>query len=167
MDIAISLVAIVLTGPFMLAIAALIRLWTGRPAILGEEHVGFDGSTFTRYRFRTAAMNPQVDCIGNILSKSGIEELPQLFSVLRGQMSLVGPRPIARVDLRNYGRHAAGLLRARPGMAGMWQAMGRRGVSLSRQVALDRYYARNWSVWLDIKILFQAIGAVTKLGDTR
>jgi exopolysaccharide production protein ExoY len=167
MDVAICLVAIVLTAPFMLAIAALIRLWTGRPAILGEEHVGFDGSTFTRYRFRTTVRNPQVDCINNVLRKSGLEDLPQLLNVLRGEMSVVGPRPIARADLPNYGRHAAKLLRAKPGIVGMGQAIGRSGVSFSRQVALDRCYARNWSALLDIKILFRAVGAAYRRDPRR
>jgi exopolysaccharide production protein ExoY len=167
MDVAISLCAIVLTAPFMLSIAALIRLWTGRPAIIGEEHAGLGGSTFTRYRFRTTPTNAEVDCISNVLRRSGLDGLPQLLNVLRGEMSVVGPRPIVRVDLHKYGRHAARVLRAKPGIVGLWQANGGSGVSLSRQVALDLHYARNWSVRLDISILFQALGAVMKSGDTR
>jgi exopolysaccharide production protein ExoY len=194
MDVAIALVAIVVLAPFMFAIAALIRLWTGGPAIFAQQRIGFDGSTFTCYKFRTMVLNaeevldkylaanpsaakewretrklrndPRVGCIGNVLRKSSLDELPQLLNVLRGEMSIVGPRPIVPGELVCYGRHAASCFKARPGLTGMWQVSGRNSVSYSTRVALDRYYVRNWSVWLDVKILIKTVRAVLSIHDT-
>jgi exopolysaccharide production protein ExoY len=193
-DVVIATVALLVFAPFMLAIGLLIRLWTGGPAIFAQERAGFDGSTFTCYKFRTMVMNaeealnrhlasdpaaakewretrklrhdPRVGCIGNVLRKSSLDELPQLINVIRGEMSIVGPRPVVPGELSCYGRHAKSCFMAKPGVTGMWQVSGRNRLSYSARVALDRYYARNWSIWLDVWILFKTVGAVLRTHDT-
>ena len=103
--------------------------------------------------------DPRVDCFGNILRKSSLDELPQLFNVLRGDMSLVGPRPVVLEEIERYGRHAQAYFRARPGLTGMWQVGGRNDASYRARIAGDLYYARHWSLWLDVALLIKTIPA--------
>jgi exopolysaccharide production protein ExoY len=194
MDVAIALVTLVLTGPFMLVIAGLIRLSMGGPVIFAQRRVGVDGSFFTCYKFRTMVQDaeaalqrhltgdmhaaqewretrklrhdPRISCIGKALRRSSFDELPQLFNVLRGDMSIVGPRPVVPGEIGCYGAHGRKCFQARPGLTGIWQVSGRNSVSYARRVALDRYYVRNWSMWLDLAILFKTIPAVLKPRDT-
>lgn len=175
-------------------VAALIRLVMGGPVIFAHERVGFGGRTFACYKFRTMtadsdamlahylAGNPQaaaewhttrkllndprVCCLGSILRKSSIDELPQLYNVLRGDMSLVGPRPVVPDELERYGSHAREYLKARPGLTGVWQTSGRNRVSYRRRVALDCFYARRWSLWLDLILLVKTIPAVLSFSET-
>ncbi len=188
MDIAISLFAIVLLAPFMLVIAALIRLTMGGPPIFGEQRSGCDGSVFTFYKFRSMAVNaeevlcrhlatnpgaaqewretrelrndPRVSCLGNILRKSSLDALPQIFNVLCGHMSIVGPRPVVPGELGCYGPYWFECCRARPGLTGIWQVNGGSCLSSSTRAALDRYYVRKWSIWLDLAILVKAVPAL-------
>jgi exopolysaccharide production protein ExoY len=194
MDIALASLALVLLGPLVLAIALLIRLGLGAPVVFAQPRIGAGGSVFTFYKFRTMPVNaddilsrhlradpaaakewretrklrndPRVGCLGNVLRKSSMDELPQLFNVLRGDMSLVGPRPIVPAELRYYGRHAHICFRARPGLTGVWQVSGRNLVSYSTRVGLDRYYARNWSLRLDCLVLIKTVPAVLSFDRT-
>ena len=194
MDVAIALVALALIGPFMLVIAGLIRLSMGGPVIFAQRRVGVDGSFFTCYKFRTMVQDaeaalqrhlagdmraaqewretrklrhdPRIGCIGNALRRSSLDELPQLFNVLRGDMSIVGPRPVVPSEIGCYGAHGRKCFQARPGLTGIWQVSGRNSVSYARRVALDCYYVRNWSMWLDLKILIKTIPAVLNPRDT-
>jgi exopolysaccharide production protein ExoY len=193
MDIAISLLAITLLAPLMLVIAALIRLTMGGPTIFAQQRVGRDGSVFTLYKFRSMVVNaeevlrrhlatnpsaarewrethelrndPRVSCFGNILRKSSLDELPQIFNVLCGHMSIVGPRPVVPGELGFYGPYWCECFRARPGVTGIWQVSGRSCLSYTTRVALDRYYARKWSIWLDLAILAKTVPAVLNFDE--
>ncbi len=194
MDIALASIALAVLAPLMLVVAGLVRLTLGGRILFAQERVGTDGTRFTCYKFRTmpadaddllkrhlladpdAAIewretrklrnDPRVGCLGNILRKSSLDELPQLLNVLRGEMSIVGPRPIVPAELAYYGRHASACFRARPGLTGMWQVSGRNRVAYRTRVALDRYYARNWSIWLDCRLLIQTIPALLSFDKT-
>ena len=98
--------------------------------------------------------------IGRFLRRSSLDELPQLFNVLRGEMSLVGPRPIVQAEVARYGSDIEYYYAAQPGLTGLWQVSGRSDTSYARRVQLDVWYVRNWTLWHDIAILFKTIPAV-------
>lgn len=190
MDIGIAVTALVLAMPLMLAVALLIKLVCGGPVLFSHRRIGFNGSAFRCYKFRTMAVDaeqrlqaylacnpqaaeewrqsrklkrdPRLTVLGNMLRKSSIDELPQLFNVLRGEMSCVGPRPIVADELRRYGSVARDYLRTRPGLTGLWQVTGRDSVDYAGRVSLDAEYVRNWSIGADLLILVRTVGAVMK-----
>ena len=194
LDVVGASIALVLLAPIMLMVAVLVRLLMGGPAIFAHKRVGFDGRTFACYKFRTMLVDgeavlrrhlaadtdaaeewratrklrndPRVGCLGNILRKSSLDELPQLINVLRGDMSLVGPRPVVPDEIERYGRHARKCFRARPGLTGVWQVTGRNGVSYPARIARDLYYARHWSLLLDLALLIKTIPAVMNFDQT-
>ena len=98
--------------------------------------------------------------VGRFLRKTSLDELPQFWNVLRGEMSLVGPRPIVHSEISYYGNDFATYMDAPSGLTGLWQVSGRNNTSYQQRVALDRFYVHNWSVWLDLYILFRTIGTV-------
>jgi len=104
--------------------------------------------------------DPRITPIGNFLRKTSIDELPQLLNVLRGEMSIVGPRPIVEGEIERYGRYFADYSRVKPGITGLWQVSGRNNVHYRRRVALDVTYARNKSLALDLRILAMTVPAV-------
>ena len=193
-DIVVSLVAIILALPLMLFAAVAVRRFIGGSIIFRHRRIGYEGRRFHCYKFRTmgpdadAALqqhfaanpeaerewkerqkltdDPRVCSIGRLLRKSSIDELPQLFNVLRGDMSLVGPRPIVDEEVGRYGPHLHACFRARPGVSGMWQVNGRSRVGYDKRIMLDRYYVRHWSPWLDLKILFKTVSVVLKVDET-
>src|SRR6266700_6538455 len=114
----------------------------GRPDLVSEFEV-----------HHKVADDPRVTKIGKFLRKTSLDELPQLFNVLRGEMSLVGPRPITVAELTRYGRVRWHYLSVRPGITGLWQVSGRNNTTYEERVALDVYYIQNWSLWLDVYIL--------------
>jgi lipopolysaccharide/colanic/teichoic acid biosynthesis glycosyltransferase len=104
--------------------------------------------------------DPRVTRVGRFLRRWSIDELPQVLNVLKGEMSLVGPRPVTEEELAKYGESLELYLRVRPGLTGLWQVSGRNHLTYERRVALDRYYVQNWSPWLDLYILGRTILAV-------
>jgi exopolysaccharide production protein ExoY len=194
MDVAVALLALVVLAPLMLMVAACVRLSMGGRVFFAQERIGTDGTRFTCWKFRTMPVDadetlrrhlladsaaarewretrklrndPRVNCLGKVLRKSSLDELPQLFNVLRGDMSIVGPRPVVTAELHYYSGHAATCFRARPGLTGMWQVSGRNGVGYAKRVALDRYYARHWSIWLDCWIVLKTIPALLSFDKT-
>ncbi|HBQ2175900.1 TPA: sugar transferase, partial [Klebsiella pneumoniae] len=106
--------------------------------------------------------DPRVTPIGRFLRRTSLDELPQLFNVLRGEMSLVGPRPIITDELARYNDEVAYYLLSKPGMTGLWQVSGRSDVDYDTRVYLDAWYVKNWSMWNDIAILFKTVGVVLK-----
>jgi lipopolysaccharide/colanic/teichoic acid biosynthesis glycosyltransferase len=107
--------------------------------------------------------DPRVTRIGKLLRRTSLDELPQLINVILGQMSLVGPRMISPAEGEKYGRMKMNLLTVKPGLTGLWQVSGRSNLSYDDRVRLDMYYVRNYSIWLDIQILFfQTLPAVLK-----
>ena len=110
--------------------------------------------------------DPRITQYGRILRLSSLDELPQLFNIIRGEMSCVGPRPITAAELLDYGEEAKQYLRTRPGLTGLWQVSGRSSLSYQRRVELDSQYVRTWSVWKDISILAKTTVAVIRTDET-
>ena len=104
--------------------------------------------------------DPRVTRIGRFLRRTSLDELPQLWNILRGQMSFVGPRPIVREEISRYGESYALYKKVTPGLTGLWQVSGRNNTSYQQRVSLDLYYIRNWSPWLDLYILARTVTAV-------
>jgi exopolysaccharide production protein ExoY len=176
-DIAVAAAALIAALPLMLVVALLIRLTCKGPVIFSHQRIGFNGSTFRCYKFRTMVTDaetrlqahlaadpqaadewrrsrklkrdPRLTLLGGLLRKSSLDELPQLFNILRGDMSCVGPRPIVAEELRRYGPVAKDYLHTRPGLTGLWQVTGRDSVDYAGRVLLDAQYVRNWSMRTD------------------
>lgn len=104
--------------------------------------------------------DPRVTRLGRILRKTSLDELPQIFNVLRGEMSLVGPRPIVQAEVAKYGKYIREYYMVRPGITGVWQTHGRSDTTYEERVAMDTWYVHNWSMWLDLKCLAKTFGAV-------
>lgn len=188
LDYMIVIPALLLTWPIFLVLAILVRLDSPGPIIHRRKVLGRDGRIFYAFKFRTMYINgdeilnqyphlkaelnanyklkcdPRITRIGKLLRKFSLDELPQLFNVLRQEMSIVGPRIIAPNEIVKYGRSGENLLTVQPGLTGLWQVSGRSNTSYDERVALDMNYIQNWSVWMDISILFRTIPAVMK-GD--
>jgi exopolysaccharide production protein ExoY len=193
-DVVGSLFLLVLLAPLFICTMMLVRVFVGGPIIFPHRRVGAGGARFVCYKFRTMVKDsdevldrhlaanpaaaeewhrtrklrddPRVCSVAKILRKSSLDELPQLFNVLRGDMSLVGPRPVVDEEIRHYGPYFEQCFQARPGLSGLWQVSGRNGVSYARRVALDRYYARRWSIWLDMRIILKTITTVFSFHQT-
>jgi exopolysaccharide production protein ExoY len=190
-DVAVAIVGLILAAPIMLLIVALIRSTSKGPAIFAHGRVGFAGQPFQCYKFRTMVFDsgrvlaehlaadpqaarewretrklrrdPRITFLGQVLRKSSLDELPQLYNILRGDMSCVGPRPIVYEELEQYGAFAAEYLSTRPGLTGLWQVNGRSSTDYSRRISLDTQYVRNWSLWRDLIILCRTSVAVLKV----
>jgi exopolysaccharide biosynthesis polyprenyl glycosylphosphotransferase len=187
LDYTLALTILFFAWPVYLLIALLIKLDSPGPVLHRRRVLGVSGRQFDAFKFRTMFVNgdellkdkpelilqlgtdhklkndPRVTRIGIWLRRFSLDELPQLFNVLRGQMSLVGPRMITPVEADKYGNHKLNLLTVKPGVTGLWQVSGRSDVSYEDRVRLDMYYIRNYSVWLDLQILFvQTLPAVLK-----
>ena len=188
-DIAGSLTIILILSPLLIYITTKVKK-DGGPAIYGHERVGKNGHKFKCLKFRSMVINsqevlskllendpvarvewdttfklkndPRVTPIGRFLRRTSLDELPQLFNVLRGEMSLVGPRPIITDELARYNDEVAYYLLSKPGMTGLWQVSGRSDVDYDTRVYLDAWYVKNWSMWNDIAILFKTVGVVLK-----
>jgi len=106
--------------------------------------------------------DPRVTRIGNFLRKTSLDELPQLWNVIRGEMSLVGPRPVIEAELERYAGDVDYYLMAKPGMTGLWQVSGRNDIDYDTRVYFDSWYVKNWALWTDIAILFKTAGVVLR-----
>jgi exopolysaccharide production protein ExoY len=184
-DVVLALSGIVLLAPLLIICYVLTVITSPGPAVFRHRRVGFNGKHFECLKFRTMvtdaperlqrllesdpaaaaewAVNrklrndPRVTPIGDILRKSSLDELPQLFNVLRGDMSIVGPRPVTDEELERYKSSVGAYLACRPGITGLWQVSGRSSTTYEQRVAYDTFYAANWSVALDAKILVVTI----------
>jgi Undecaprenyl-phosphate galactose phosphotransferase WbaP len=177
-----------LVSPLLFAITVLIKLDSPGPAFYGHRRLGAAGKHFLCWKFRTMHLNaerlldehlqnnpvlraeweqnqklrddPRVTRVGRLLRQTSLDELPQLWNVLRGEMSLTGPRPIVDAEVPKYGDVYKLYKRIKPGMSGFWQVSGRSETSYAERVEMDSYYVRNWSVWLDIIILARTVKSV-------
>jgi lipopolysaccharide/colanic/teichoic acid biosynthesis glycosyltransferase len=157
-DITIATIVLVVVAPMLLVIAGLIRLLIGKSAIVIEQWIGFGGRVFDAYQFRTVRSNDRAANLEYALQASGIDKLPLLLNVLRGDMSLVGPRPIVVGAFWHYPNRRPLYLTARPGLTGLGRHS--RNLNLKRRASqrvLDRYYVRYWSMWLDLTLLIDVI----------
>ncbi len=181
-----ALIGVVLLSPLFLLIAILVRLDSPGPIIYRRRVVGLGGREFDAFKFRTMIQDadayleahpelkreweetgkirndPRVTRLGRFLRRYSLDELPQLFNVLRGEMSLVGPRMITPAELRHFGRWRHNLLTVKPGMTGLWQISGRSDLSYEERVRLDMYYIRNYTIWLDLRLLVNTFLVVVK-----
>jgi lipopolysaccharide/colanic/teichoic acid biosynthesis glycosyltransferase len=172
---------LLLLSPLLAAIAVWILVDGGRPAILAQERAGKNGRTFRMLKYRTMVQNalelapqvtddpfgviendPRVTRPGRFLRRTGLDELPQLWNVLRGEMSLVGPRPFVIHESEQITGWASRRLETTPGITGLWQVLGRNDIPFEEMVKLDYVYVTNWSLWWDIKILVQTLPTVLK-----
>jgi exopolysaccharide biosynthesis polyprenyl glycosylphosphotransferase len=181
LDVVVAAIALVILALPMLIVALLIRIDSPGPALFRQERVGRNGSTFTMLKFRSMVVDaesrlaalaaedqgngvlfkmkadPRVTRIGRIIRKFSIDELPQLWNVLVGDMSLVGPRPPLRREVNQYESHVHRRLYIKPGLTGMWQVNGRSDLSWEESVRLDLYYVENWSLTGDLVILWRTV----------
>lgn len=187
-DVVVASCALVFTAPLILVVALLIRLQDGAPAVFAQTRQGKDGKTFACFKLRSMVPDaaerlqvllatdpdarrewaetqklthdPRITPLGQFLRKSSIDELPQLINVIRGDMSLVGPRPIVETEIAKYGEYYKHYCAVRPGLTGLWQVRGRSDTSYETRVAMDVEYARTRSFLTDVKILFLTVPAV-------
>ena len=187
-DIVAAASVLLLTAPLLVAIALMVWLMDGGPALYSQPRVGRDGRHFRCLKFRSMCVDadarlarllasdenarrewqadhklrvdPRITRLGRFLRKTSLDETPQLINVLRGEMSLVGPRPIVDAEIPRYGRRFAAYCAQRPGITGLWQVSGRNDVSYRRRVALDTAYSARKSISLDMRILFATVPAV-------
>ncbi len=188
LDILCVLIAIPMLMPMMLIIAALIKLSSKGPVLFTQERIGFLGRRFVLFKFRTMVdgadttahekyvaslietngpmtkMDAQGDArlipVGRLLRAAGLDELPQLINVLRGEMSIVGPRPCLPGEYVRFLPRQKERFRALPGLTGLWQVSGKNRVTFDEMIGYDIQYIRNQSVWLDLKIMLKTIPAV-------
>jgi exopolysaccharide biosynthesis polyprenyl glycosylphosphotransferase len=184
LDYLITIMGLILISPFLLLIALLVKISSPGPILHRRRVMGLNGKQFNALKFRTMVVNgdevmdqhpelkaeleknhklkydPRVTRIGAFLRKFSLDELPQLFNVLTRDMSLVGPRMISPEEVAMYKQFDMNLLTVLPGITGLWQVSGRSDISYDERVRLDMYYIRNWSIWLDLQLLFQTIPAV-------
>jgi exopolysaccharide production protein ExoY len=184
-DILLALFGIFLLAPLLTLCFFAVFVTSRGPVLFRHRRVGFNGKPFYCLKFRTMLADaperlrqlleadaaaaaewkascklrhdPRITAIGNLLRKSSLDELPQLFNVLRGEMSIVGPRPVTEQELARYCRAVDSYLACRPGITGLWQVSGRSTTTYIKRVACDKFYAQNWSIALDIKILVVTI----------
>jgi exopolysaccharide biosynthesis polyprenyl glycosylphosphotransferase len=183
-DILGSAGAMLLISPLLLATAVWIKFHDGGPVLFRQTRIGRDGRPFSCYKFRSMVTDaeqlridletnherssvmfkmvddPRVTRPGRLIRRLSIDELPQLWNVLRGQMSLVGPRPPLPHEVARYSTDMSRRLRVRPGLTGLWQVSGRSDLSWDETVRLDLYYVDNWSMVQDLNILARTVSAV-------
>lgn len=176
LDIIISLVGLILASPILLIVAILVRLNLGAPILFRQSRVGLNGEVFEMVKFRTMKDakdakghllpdDERLTKFGQFLRQSSLDELPELFNVLKGDMSLVGPRPLLVEYLPLYSKEQMRRHEVRPGITGYAQINGRNNISWAKKFELDVYYVDNYRLSLDFKILTQTVGKVLKQSD--
>jgi Undecaprenyl-phosphate galactose phosphotransferase WbaP len=188
LDLLATVLGGLLISPLLVGLAILIKLDSPGPVLYGHRRLGVGGNHFCCWKFRTMYTNadqllnqalrcnpdlqaeweqnfklhddPRVTRIGRFLRRISLDELPQLWNVLRGEMSLVGPRPIVDAEIPKYGTVYETYQRIKPGMSGFWQVSGRSDTSYDERIKLDSYYVHNWSMWLDLVILARTARSV-------
>jgi exopolysaccharide biosynthesis polyprenyl glycosylphosphotransferase len=183
MDVLGATVLLVLAAPLMLCIAAAVTLDSRGPVLFRDERIGRSGRRFRIAKFRTMVVgadgmteqlrglsldshwllldrDPRITRIGRLLRRSSLDELPQLWTVLKGDMSLVGPRPLIEAEDRQITGWARGRLDLTPGLTGLWQVLGRTSIPFEEMVKLDYIYVTNWSVWRDLQLLLRTLPVV-------
>ncbi|TMV92121.1 sugar transferase [Thioclava sp. BHET1] len=188
LDLVLIALFIPLFLPLLAGLCLLVKLSDKGPIFYGHKRIGFNGREFRCWKFRTMVVDgdavlerhlkanpqaramwlrerkldddPRVTALGVVLRKLSLDELPQLYNVLSGEMSIVGPRPVVHAELANYSGSVKHYLRTRPGVTGLWQVSGRSDMSYRDRVKLDRFYASRWSNILDLWVLARTVPAV-------
>ena len=189
-DFFLLLISSPITLPLVAIVALAIKISSPGPVFYGHKRTGKDGREFKCWKFRSMVIDadkqlekilaenpamraewekdrkftndPRVTKIGKFLRKTSIDEIPQFFNVLTGEMSFIGPRPVTEPELKKYGSKAEFILSVQPGLSGMWQISGRSDTGYEERVTLDSYYIQNWSVWLDIWIIIKTVYVVLR-----
>jgi exopolysaccharide biosynthesis polyprenyl glycosylphosphotransferase len=186
LDYVLGAAILVLVAPLLLILGILVKLDSKGPVIYKRRVVGLNRRSFDAYKFRTMytdgetildqypelkrelrtnhklKSDPRITRIGKFLRKFSLDELPQFLNVLKGEMSLVGPRMITPEEIEKYNQWDVNLLTVRPGITGLWQVNGRSDISYDERVRLDMYYIRNWTIWLDLQLILQTIPVVLR-----
>jgi len=186
LDYALAIPALILLAPFFLLMNLIIKLDSPGPAIHRRRVIGTSGKEFDAFKFRTMRVDagdylerhpelkkefeetgkikddPRITRLGHFLRKTSLDELPQLVNIIRGEMSLVGPRMITQAETDKFGKWQHNRMTVKPGLTGLWQVSGRSNLSYQDRAKLDMYYIRNYTIWQDIRILFGTIGAVLR-----
>lgn len=193
-DVSVALIMLVVLAPMLAGLALLVWATSSGGVFYAHQRIGYDKRSFGCIKLRTMVANgdsvlsdhlqrcpaarwewestqklrddPRVTSVGAVLRKLSLDELPQLINVLRGEMSLVGPRPVPDTELQRYGRSGRYYLRARPGITGLWQISGRNTTSYSRRVAYDRLYVSRFQVLGDLAILAKTLPAAARHRET-
>ena len=188
LDLAVAMIALIALAPLLALAALAVALERKGPIIFAHGRIGRDGREFKVLKFRSMAMegerllmehlakdsaaraeweadhklrnDPRITPLGKFLRSSSIDELPQLFNVLRGEMSIVGPRPIVASEVGRYGDFFSAYCSVRPGITGVWQVSGRNNISYQRRVEMDALYSRRKTILLDIRIMLATVPAV-------
>nr|WP_303252403.1 sugar transferase [uncultured Ruminococcus sp.] len=186
-DIVCSLVALIILSPVFLIMAILVKTTSEGPVFFAHKRVGKNGKEIKIYKFRSMVTNaeelikqftpeqkaeyeknfklendPRITKVGKFMRKTSLDELPQLLNILKGDISIVGPRPVTEVETEIYGNYRDMLLSVKPGLTGFWAANGRSDTTYTRRRAMEIYYVKNRSLWLDIKIIFKTFVSVFK-----
>jgi len=176
--------------PFLLFIALLVKVSSPGPVLYAHKRLGLNGKSFKAYKFRSMVLDadkkletilnadprlsaewkktqklkndPRVTSIGKFLRRTSFDEFPQLINILKGDMSLVGPRPVTEPELEKYGENAQRILTVKPGLTGLWQISGRSDTDYAERVSYDLYYLQSWSVWIDLWILYRTPAVIFK-----
>ena len=187
LDVVISLITLILLSPLLITLGLLIKQESNGPALFKQQRVGLYGKTFTMFKFRSMSQDaqaqrnkleqhnemssgvlfkikndPRITPLGKIIRKTSIDELPQLINVLRGEMSLVGPRPALPNEVSQYSFNDRTRLNVLPGITCLWQVMGRSEIPFEQQVKLDLKYIKKQSLLFDVSLLLNTIPAVIK-----
>jgi len=188
MDLFVVIVGGILLLPFLLLVALLIKINSPGPVLYKQKRLGKDREYFYAYKFRSMVVDaeqhlqkildtdpalkkewddnhklhkdPRITGIGRIIRHTSIDEFPQLINILKGEMSLVGPRPIVDDEVKKYGEDYDRIFSIKPGLTGLWQVSGRSDINYLDRVAYDTYYLQSWSVWLDLWIIFKTFGVI-------
>jgi Undecaprenyl-phosphate galactose phosphotransferase WbaP len=188
MDILFVLIGGILILPFLLIIALLIKITSPGPVLYKHKRLGLNGKPFYTYKFRTMKKNaeqlleellksdpaireeweknhklkndPRVTAVGKILRHFSLDEFPQLINIIKGEMSLVGPRPIVDDEIEKYGDDFDRIFSIKPGLTGLWQVSGRSDTNYSERISYDTYYLQSWSAWLDLWIILKTFGSI-------
>lgn len=189
-DLLLLLISSPITIPVTVFIALIVKITSPGPIFYGHKRIGKNGREFKCWKFRSMVIDadkqlekilaenpemraewekdrkftndPRVTKIGKILRKTSIDEIPQFFNILTGEMSFIGPRPVTEPELAKYGKKSDFILSVQPGLSGMWQISGRSDTGYEERVTLDSYYIQNWSVWLDIWIIIKTVYVVLR-----
>ena len=188
LDIVVSFTALLCLLPLLVFLCIAIKITSRGPVFFSQERIGLHGKRFQAWKFRSMVSNataelesylerypelrtewnqtrklrkdPRITGIGHLIRRSSLDELPQLWNVFVGQMSLVGPRPIQSTEVAKYGATFDDYIRVIPGITGLWQISGRSNTTYAERLVLDKFYVRNWSIWFDIYILYRTLKTV-------
>ena len=188
MDFAVAIAGCIVLLPLLFYLAVAVKMSSRGPILFSHERIGRYGRRFKAWKFRTMfedshlvleqyleanpeaqdewlrdhklRFDPRITRIGRFLRKTSLDELPQLWNVIRGDMSLVGPRPIVTEEIAKYGAYYGLYTMVKPGITGLWQVSGRNNTTYDERVQLDAYYVRNWSPWMDVVLLIKTIRIV-------